>query len=289
MTLDSRTEFPNESSEPLPPQRKFKTAKELAAEARARLIASFRPQLTPPKAAPANGVDRKPTAETRHEPAEQPPAPPVPMSELIAVGSVSTARQQVLARRFALEMLANGWDAAEAYRTIARLHGSKARSTRRRLPYIRPASRVVLRWLKRALPYLQQIMAEEREKAGNTYLALQSYLALQMTTSPATFLKHDEQGKVRFDLDQPHILPAQRGMIVSMKIRDGEITDVRTQDGMRAIDLILRLREIEHARGDGADRSSVAKEITRRFQAARLRAVEIQGRKPLVARDGGKA
>jgi len=131
---------------------------------------------------------------------------------------------------------------------------------------------MVRHWLQVAIPHIKEMLEQERERGARVIQSAYSYLALVMNTSPATFLRHDESGRVEYDLEQPHISPAQRAMIVSLTVdpKTRRISQIRTPDPTRAIDQVVRLMELEKATGGGMEREQLARKIAERFQRARL-------------------
>jgi hypothetical protein len=186
----------------------------------------------------------------------------------------SRLTRSVLARRMAHELLESNMDCQRAYTSLlGRFPKGEMGNTRRGLVRgcFRPRRvRLMNMWLAAALPHVQDILAEERQRAGNTVQAAYGWLALVMQVSPATFAKKDEKGAISFDLYQPHITDAMRAMIVSMRIKDGVITDIKLPDSTRALDQLIRLQELERETGGGTDNESIAKKIAERFQRARL-------------------
>lgn len=251
-------------NEPTPrPPGAGRCPKDIAAEKLAKLRARAEP-----RAPLVSGVASQPHVATCTEPTADPPRRPRADPRLAI--EIGQARREIMARQFAHEFMTSGWDALKAYRSIARKHGAAKRLARRDLPNLKPGSRIVYRWFMASLPHIQSILTEQRERAGDTPRAAQAFLRLVLETSPATFLKSNGNGGVQFDIHQPHINDAQRSLITSMAVKNGVVTTIRTPDPTRAVEQMLKLRELELLGKTGQSDDSIAERIRQQFRRAKL-------------------
>jgi hypothetical protein len=197
---------------------------------------------------------------------------------------VTRARREIVAERFAALYIGNGMDEGAAYRALRKefenvpTGGAKRPETARRTRSSREIGNYrrktrIARWFTLAIPYLRNLLAEERDRAGATIQVAYQYLAAVISTSPTTFIKVNKKtGRMVFNPFQAHITDLQRSVIskVSIDPETGRITSVDTPDPSRAIAQLIGLMKIESVKGSQSDGRDLKTQITLRFNAARL-------------------